>query len=283
MELCQGGDDNRPCAEVQLRGVRFAERLATRIWNEQPSPTNPYIAERCFCHGYDLSHLMRGRSFADVIYLLLRGELPEPEAARLLEATLVGLINPGPRHPATRAAMLAGVGKTDTAHMLPIALMVLGGETGATDVSASMRFIRRHARELPDKLAEKLLAGQQRPREGDWRIAPGFGSHFGDVDIMPQGIARSLLELPASGEALRWAQAFADGLSGARLGWLMTGVAAAAFLDLGFHPRAGAGLYQIASAPGLLAHGLELANKPITAMPFVDQEHYVIESSPPDY
>jgi citrate synthase len=281
MERSSSADDNRPCQEVQLRDAHFAERIATRIWNEQPSAANPYIAEQCFCHGYDLFDLIRRRSFSDVVYLLLRGELPEPETARLLEATLVGLINPGPRHPATRAAMLAGVGKTDTAHMLPIALMVLGGETGAKDVSASMRFIRRHAREAPAILAESLLDSKPRPAEGDWRIAPGFGSHFGGVDLIPQRMASGLMDLPASGEALRWGQAFADRVSGAGLGWLITGVAAAAFLDLGFHPRAGVGLFQLASAPGLLAHGLELSNKPITALPFVGQDRYVIEQPLP--
>jgi citrate synthase len=281
MEHSSRSDEARPCQESQLRDTRFAERLATRIWSEQPSPRNPYIAERCFCHGYDLFDLMHRRNFSDVVYLLLRGELPEPEAARLLQATFVGLINPGPRHPATRAAMLAGVGKTDTAHMLPIALMVLGGETGAKDVSAAMRFMRRNARELPGKLAEQLLAADNRPTEGDWRIAPGFGSQFGGIDIIPQRFARSLLDLPASGQALRWGQAFANALSGAGLGWLITGVAAAAFLDLGFHPRAGAGLFQLAGAPGLLAHGLEIANKPITDMPFVSQDRYVIEQPLP--
>jgi citrate synthase len=270
-------DETSKRPEVRLRGTRFAERITTRIWYEQPSPTNPYIAERCFCHGYDLLDLVRGRSFADVLYLLLRGELPEPEAARLLEAVLIALMNPGPRHPATRAAMLAGIGKTDPVHILPIALMVLGGETGATEVAASMHFIRRHGREAPAQVADRLLADGERPAEGDWRIAPGFGTHFGSIDSIPQLLARSLIELPASGGALRWGQAFCDHLSRDGVGWLATGVAAAAFLDLGFHPRIGAVLFQLASAPGLLAHGLELANKPITAMPFMDQEHYVIE------
>ena len=37
---------------------------------------------------------------------------------------------------------------------------------------------------------------------------------------------------------------------------------------------------QIAGAPGLLAHAVELANQPTTAMPFVDDEHYVIAEPP---
>lgn len=93
-----------------------------------PSPDNPYIAEHCRCRGYDLFELVQKRSFVDIIYLLLRGELPTKDQAQLFETLLVALINPGPRHPATRAAMNAGVGKTNTAHILPIALPVLGGD-----------------------------------------------------------------------------------------------------------------------------------------------------------
>ncbi len=267
--------------EVRLRGTHFADRIATRIWYEQPFPANPYIAERCFCHGYDLLDLVHGCSFAQTLYLLVRGELPSPDAARLMEATLVALMNPGPRHPATRAAMLAGVGKTSPEHFLPIAFMVLGGETGAVEVGAAMRFMRRHGGEAPEQIADTLLAASERPAAGDWRIAPGFGSRFGSSEIIPRRMAEALIELPASGQALRWAQGFADRISSRGLDWLMTGLAAAAFLDLGFHPRAGPGLYQLASAPGLLAHAMELANKPVTAMPFVDQENYVIDPPTP--
>ena len=54
-------------------------------------------------------------------------------------------------------------------------------------------------------------------------------------------------------------------------------IAAAVFADLGFQPRAGGCLFQLLGAPGLVAHGIELANKPITAMPFVSDENYAIE------
>jgi hypothetical protein len=57
-------------------------------------------------------------------------------------------------------------------------------------------------------------------------------------------------------------------------GLMLTGVAAAAFMELGFSPKQGAGLFQFAAAPGLLAHGLEMASQPITAMPFVPDSRY---------
>jgi citrate synthase len=76
---------------------------------------------------------------------------------------------------------------------------------------------------------------------------------------------------------LRWADKFSDHLAQANMGWFSTGLAAAVFCDLGFQPRVGGGIFQLLSAPGLVAHGFEMANKPITAMPFVKDENYVIE------
>ena len=268
--------DSKPV--IESRNEAFVDRVATRIWQEVPADHNPYIAESCLCHGYDILELARKRSFSDVIFLLQLGELPTDSQSQLFETLLVSLINPGPRHPATRAAMNAGVGKTDPAHILPISQSVLSGDyLGGGEVSASMTFLMENRKKKADQVAHELISALERPAEGDWHIAPGFGSRFGGIDIVPERIASLLMTLPGKGPILDWANAFVKPLHEHSLGWLTTGVAAAVFLDLGFHPRAGAGLFQITSSPGLLAHGLELANKPRTALPFPDDDHYLYE------
>ncbi|HEB78288.1 MAG TPA: citrate synthase [Methylothermaceae bacterium] len=265
--------------QIQSRNESFTARTATRICEETPSTENPYLSQTCRYHGYELGELMQKRSFVDVLFLLLRGELPTAEQGQLFETLLIGLSNPGPRHAATRAAMTAGVGKTDPAHILPIALSVMGGEhLGGSEVTAAMAFLRRQRNKDPQTVAAERLAACARPAEGDWRAAPGFGSRFGDIDPMPHLVVERLQALPGAGEALDWGSRFAKALKAEQGGWLMPAVAAVVFLDLGFHPRAGAGLFQIAAAPGLLAHGLELANQPRTAMPFPDDDHYFIEA-----
>ena len=270
------GKPNR--GRIQSRNEPFVARTATRICEETPSAENPYLSQSRRYHGYELGELMQKCSFADVLFLLLRGELPTAEQGRLFETLLIGLSNPGPRHAATRAAMSAGVGKTDPAHILPIALSVVGGKyLGGGEVTAAMAFLRRQRNKDPRAVAAELLATLERPAEGDWRAAPGFGSHFGGIDPMPLSMVDQILALPGTGESLRWGSRFAEVLKAEQGGWLLPAVAAAVFLDLGFHPRAGAGLFQIAAAPGLLAHGLELANQPRTAMPFPDDEYYFIE------
>lgn len=267
--------------KVESRNERFADRASTRIWKEIPSHGNPYIAERCLCHGYDLVQLMGRVGYVDMVYLLMRGELPSQAQRDLLERLTVGLCNPGPRHPATRAAMNAGVGKTNPAHILPIALSIMGGRhLGGEEVEASMRFIRANIRQDAIRVAGELIAQGGRPKEGDWHVAPGFGQRFGGIDIVPWRVAENLSQTEGAGRSVEWGMSFANALEGEDMGWLSPGVAAAVFLDLGFHPRYGAGLFQLLSAPGLLAQGMELANKPITAMPFIDDEHYFIKAAP---
>ncbi len=261
---------------VKKRDEQFATRTATRIWQEVPSADNPYLAETCRCHGYDILELAQKRTFSDVLFLLFQGELPASEQANILEILLILCINPGPRHPAVRAAMNAGVSKAHTQHLLPIGLTVLSGEhLGGSEVLASMRFIKTNLTESATKVAEKIRQ-KPLPTEGDFHPAPGFGNRFGGIDPMSQRLASLISSMPGSGPAMAWGEALATELKTSGMGWLVTGVAAATLYDLGFSPWAGAGLFQLACAPGILAHGLELADKPLTAMPFLDKDHYVI-------
>jgi citrate synthase len=264
----------RKHAEVRSRNEPFVSKTATRIWYEQPSEDNPFIAHSASCYGYDIIELMQKRSFVDVFYLLFRGELPTQSQSALLESLMILLINPGPRHPATRAAMNVGVGKTNPVHILPIASALLGGEhQGGGEIEESMRFFRKNQSQNPVEFAKNLIADQQQ----SFPELPGFGRHHGGVNLLAKKMAVELNQLDAAGDALRWGCQLADQLSEQGIGWFTTGIAAAVFADLGFQPRAGGCLFQLLSGPGLVAHGLELANKSITAMPFVKDEDYVIE------
>lgn len=264
---------------VRLRGDRFAERMTTAIWHERPSAENPYIAEQCLCHGYDLLELAEKRGFSDVFFLLFNGELPTGEQARLLEALMVCLINPGPRHPATRAGMTAAVSQTDWSHLLPISLSILSGDhLGSGEVTRAAKFMHRHLRDDPEGVARRLLDefAADAP-DGDVHIAPGFGCRYGSVDVMPGKAASMLAKMDAAGPALAWGTAFADLIRTRGQGWLWPGVAAAALSDLGFSVAAAGGLFQLMCAPGMFAHAREMSGQPLTAMPFVDNEHYFIE------
>ena len=72
--------------KVESRNDIFVTRTVTKIWQEIESPTNPYLADSCLCHGYDLLELTQKRSFVEVFYLLFRGELPRHRRGEIVGA-----------------------------------------------------------------------------------------------------------------------------------------------------------------------------------------------------
>ncbi len=63
--------------------------------------------------GYEITALMRGASFAEVIFLLHRGRLPEAGESALLNAILVSAADHGPGAPSCAAARLAASGNRE--------------------------------------------------------------------------------------------------------------------------------------------------------------------------
>lgn len=278
-------ESTSPKAEtVRSRGEVFSDKVNTRVCLEVPDPENPFVAKRVLWHGYDVLELMERKSLVEVIFCLLKGELPSATQAQQLQQILILLANPGPRHAGTRAVMNASVSKADPLHFLPIGLALLGGEyLGAAEVRDAIKFLRKNMRKEPLALAVELIDELQELSRAEGepiRVAPGFGNCFAGIDTFAHQAAERLHQSFPDNEALAWGMAFVNGLHSSHIGWQMPGIAAAMFTELGFAPNVGAGLYQLASSPGLLAHGIEMSGKPITQMPFVsdDQYHYESES-----
>lgn len=246
---------------------RFRPDFTTRICLEVPSENNPYSTEHRYLAGYDVAELWRNCSYVDALLVLLVGELPTAPQRRLVEVFLIGLLNPGPRHPAVRAAMLAGVSKTAPEHLLPIGLLTGSGlQGGALEVESAHQFISTNLERDPADVAAGCL---------DQRIpAPGFGTAYGAPEPIWQQLAADLLEVIPDHPVLRWCRSFAGILQDQRQGWLLPGIAAAVGLTLGLGARETLGLYQLAIAPGVMAQGIEQTHKPISSNPLLRDDQY---------
>ena len=261
------------------RNEPFVAMPTTRIWREVPQADNAYAVQSSFCHGYEVAELAEKRSFVDVLFLLFRGDLPTQQQATLLEKLMIGLINPGPRHPATRAAMVAGVSKTDVTHLLPIGLTMLSGEfNGAPEVDVAMRFLKTNNQR---KFADIDLTEFTFEHPAEQLFAPGFGTHYSAIDKPTNKLATLLCQYAESGSALQWGQQLARQLAADNMGWRAAGLVGATLFDLGFSRRAAVGIFQLLCAPGILAHGVEFTAKPITAMPFLPDDQYHIDQVEP--
>ena len=236
--------------------------LQSRILLEEPEPDNPFAARAAFCSGYDVYGEMLGRAtWADMTYLLFRGEAPSPAQAAALDILAVALSNAGPRDPAVHAAMCAGVGGSVAAASLMAALAVGSGSLGGSrEVVLAMEAWR--------DCKTDLAAWQRRwdspapEPAGVWLPAEhpvGFDPH-GVSTATP--VKQTLDRLAALDDGSRCAWLLAHLVEMERAAGhplAMTGVAAAALTDLGFAPAAGEMLYLLLRLPGAAAHALEQA------------------------
>jgi len=243
--------------------------LHTRIWQEEAHADNPFATHTAYCHGYDVYGQMLGRaSWVAMLYLLFKGQAPSPAQARQLEALALALANPGPRDPMVHAAMCGGVGGSHAAASLIAALAVGAGQSGgARDVRLAMdAWLRWDAISIDDHAAQiaSLIAHDMPPwlatSDSGWpeREHPaGFDPH----GVSTAGIVLKALHTLAGmgvGPRLRWLREHLGSLqAAASMPLSMTGLAAAAFADLGFTPMEGEMLHLLLRLPGTAAHALE--------------------------
>lgn len=255
-------------SDVKSRGEQFSVKIETKITLEQAPEHNPYLVEKQFIHGYDHLDLLENCNFADVIFLLLRGELPSKDQSILFNKLAIALINPGVRHPAAQASIVAGVGKTDTVNILPISLGIYGGTfDGAGEIEATIRLFRKYARKPAEEVKEDALQEK----------IPSITQHYGDADTYANTLLEKLLPYAKDGKIFSWLYQLQSLIYSENIGITKTSICAAILADLGFQPRQGASVMQLFAAPGLLAHGLEYSNKPLTSMVFEPDEAYTIE------
>lgn len=248
---------------VDNRRESFASGPMTRIWREIPAADNPYLTQRHECCGYAQSELLAQCSLIQMLYLSLTGELPDSGQARLFEALWKACFTPGPRHPAVQAVFNAAASKAQPVHLVPIGLMLLGGEQdGAAAVQQAMRFITDHQSQPISDIPLSEFAG--------------FGSHFGSADPVAAQMLDYLQPLAAANSHLGWLAQLQSERADASAAVGMSGVVAAALLDLGFSPRQAPPLVQLLFLPGVLAHSLEAMTQQITDLPFIADEEYQI-------
>jgi citrate synthase len=213
--------------------------------------------------GYPLDELMGRLSFAESIYLLLRGEVPSPSIGALFGAVLVASLDHGVTPPSTVAAL--NVATTGAPLKECVAAGLLGfGAHHSGDVMEAMRFLqaglelRRHGLGYED-----VAATLAEPYAKRHEMPPGLGHRIHTRDPRAARLLQLSHEFDLSGEFCHIIRIIERILNehiepGAPPLFInIDGAIAAVCGDLGFEPEIAAGLFVIARVPGLLAHAFE--------------------------
>ncbi len=215
--------------------------------------------------GYPIQELIGELSFPQMVWLMLRGEVPSREQAKLLEAALVAAVDHGPQAPSiaiSRMAVTCG---------LPINGAMASAINALDDIHGGAG---QQCMELYQSIAQRADAGDSEKDAVEpeldrfiaerGKIVPGFGHRFHGID--PRAV--KLLDL------VRRAQA-SEVVSGrfARIGTLIEqslkrrkgrgipmnidGATAVIYSELGFAAPLGRGLFVLSRSVGILAHAWE--------------------------
>jgi citrate synthase len=218
--------------------------------------------------GYAIEELIGRIGFAEMVYLMTRGELPNPDAAKLLEAALVAAVDHGPQAPSiatARMAITCGVGINNA---MASATNMLGDVHGGAGEQCVAFYNAVAARlgdaAVPQRIVEAVTAEMAALTERGVRLVPGFGHRFHPVDPRAPRLL-ALVDAAAakgvvSGRFAAIGRAAEDALAaqkGRRIPMNIDGATGVVYAELGFAPALCRGLFVLSRSVGALAHAWE--------------------------
>ena len=215
--------------------------------------------------GYPIQELIGKVSFPQMIWLMLRGELPTRAQADLLEHALVPSVDHGPHAPSIAISRMAVTCGLPLNGAMASAINVLDDVHGGAGQQCMelYRAIRKGVAEGLDLDAATEAALDAYVAEHG-KIVAGFGHRFHPVDPRTAPLL-ALVEAAAAkgvvkGEFVGVGRAVERALlrrTGKPIPMNIDGSTAVIFSELGFEPELGRGIFILARAVGILAHAWE--------------------------
>jgi len=218
-------------------------------------------AEKITVRGYSIEDLIGRVSWGEAVYLVLRGELPPTNFAKLLEAILISVIDHGTKPPSTIAAVtVANTGANLNSSVAAGILAINKYHGGAIEdamraISEAVRL--QTAEDLSaEESAEKTVANYKKENV---RIS-GFGHRFHAADPRTVRLFELARELNIAGKFVEQAEILERVLSeksGRPLPINADGAIAALLCEMNFPSKTANGIFMIARTVGLVAHAIE--------------------------
>jgi citrate synthase len=216
--------------------------------------------------GHPIETLIGTVGFAEMIWLMVRGDRPSAAQAALLDAALVAGVDHGPQAPSIAAARMAATCGVGLNNVMATGVNMLGDVHGGAGEQCAELYldVAAHLDQGADR--ETALADALASWTATYgKIISGFGHRF-HKPVDPRAprlmaLVRQAAETGAVsgrfaeiGEAL---QAEIGRRRGADIAMNIDGATAVIFCELGFPPPLSRGLFCLSRSVGILAHGWE--------------------------
>ena len=249
-------------ADTTMKPPEQMLREASRWWTTSIIDIEP---GRIYVRGYPIQQLIGELGFAEMVWLMLRGDLPDRGRAALLEAAMVAGVDHGPHAPSIAISRMAVTCGLPLNGAMASAINVLDDVHGGAGQQCMALYARI------DAIAGGGQATLAHVEQGldefaavHGKIIPGFGHRFHDVDPRTQPLM--MLARAAQAEGLlhgrhvAMAELIARTLTarkGRPIPMNIDGATAVIYSELGFSPELGRGLFILSRSVGILAHAWE--------------------------
>jgi len=208
--------------------------------------------------GYPIDQLMGKISFAQAIYLVLKGELPSAEVGRLVDAIFVSSVDHGASPPSVLTARTVASTGAELNSAIAAGVTAISRFHGGAIEEGMMLFLEIAAR-MDEKEASEDEASREVLQEmkEKGKRASGFGHRIHTQDPRTEKLFSLAEELGLAGKFVRIARAAEKLLAeliGKRLPINVDGAIAALLCELDIPPDIGNAFFIIARVPGLVAH-----------------------------
>lgn len=211
---------------------------------------------RLTTRGHLQEDLIGNISFSEMVYLLLKGDIPLKDHNKMFEAVLVSFCDHGVTPPSTQAARLMASAGSPVNACLAGGILAFG-ENHAGAIEKAMKNLQegvklvetygRSASETARFMVEELKNQDQK--------VPGFGHRYHTEDPRARKLLKLAKEYGCRGKHVELAleiETILESEKGVKMN--IDGANAAILSDLGFNWRFGCGIFAIGRLPGLLAH-----------------------------
>ncbi|KFF47443.1 citrate synthase [Gammaproteobacteria bacterium MFB021] len=215
--------------------------------------------------GYPIEELIGNVGFADMVWLMTRGELPTRPQAALLETALMSAVDHGPQAPSIAIARMAMTCGGSLNNAMASAVNVLDdvhGGAGEQAVELYQSILEYQAGGYTLEIAvQEGITTWQRERT---KIIPGFGHRFHPVDPRGPRLLQLVEEAAERGEVAGHCVAIAReverqliAMKGKPIPLNIDGATAVIYAELGFPAPLARGLFCLSRSVGILAHAWE--------------------------
>ncbi len=213
---------------------------------------------RVSLRGYPIDKLMGEISFSQVIYLVLKGELPSPEKGKLIDAIFVSSVDHGASPPSVLAARTVASTGAELNSAIAAGVLAISRFHGGA-IEEGMELFHEIAGRMEEKgISEREAAADAlKEMKKKKKRASGFGHRIHTQDPRTKKLFSLAEELGLAGKYVRIARAVEEelvGLLGKSLPINVDGAIAALLCELDVPSEIGNAFFIIARVPGLVAH-----------------------------